>query len=482
MIEKRKSSTENDQSPKKQSPNTDTTIEDKSSIGINLNELKSNKRHKKGKIFKNSTNCSTERLRCEYLLPQKGNRQCSMTRRKNERFCALHLSADLNSQLQNDINMSNKNESWKKRVQCPYGPNHTVRVDQYKKHLKRCPNRPIQPKESWYKNDYNLSEPITEDIFIDINYSKWIPIVKETFKRLQLDIEEIPEEILTHEGLNNRMSELEVQKHAVQQSSLIGHMEQMQLLDSNNLYIEFGCGRAELSRYVAQAIYLKHTTVKNCNKLRFLLIDRDSCRMKMDTKIIKDYKMLITDHDDNKCKEPKVERIRADIKDVIFDEAVKLTSPIENQPFIAISKHLCGAATDLTIKCLENHRDSNYIFKAFIVALCCRQKCSYSCFPSIGKKLLLKHGIDMEGFNSIKKMTSWALCGRRQHMEHDDDGNDHPSGLTIHEREIVGDMCRRIIDYTRVESIKSNGWDAKLVKYVKSDVSKENVCMLVTPN
>jgi tRNA:m4X modification enzyme len=55
---------------------------------------------------------------------------------------------------------------------------------------------------------------------------------------------------------------------------------------------------------------------------------------------------------------PNVKRIIVDIKDLCLSNVDILKDEQGNQkPVIAFSKHLCGSATDLTLKCLANYAE-----------------------------------------------------------------------------------------------------------------------------
>jgi len=101
------------------------------------------------------------------------------------------------------------------------------------------------------------------------------------------------------------------------------------------VYVEFGAGRAGLSSFVAAKL------IENDNKSNvFLAIDRDTRRFKLD----KEYKDIMTTF-----------RERLDISD--FDLATflqkkkesKELNPEQDLRLIAIAKHLCGGATDLSL-------------------------------------------------------------------------------------------------------------------------------------
>jgi tRNA:m4X modification enzyme len=261
------------------------------------------------------------------------------------------------------------------------------------------------------------------------------------------------------------MNELTNQKHAIQQSSLISHLNENGLLSSNLNYMEFGCGRAELSRYTLKSII--HQDSKAAD---FFLIDRSPCRMKLDGKMIKDAE------DSNL--ETKVFRVKMDIKDLNADYVI--SNEFQNdKKFVAISKHLCGAATDLTIQCILKNQLLKESFQGMIVAMCCRHCCDYSKLDDHSKEYLTQREITQAGFQHLMKFASWAVNGRRPDMK-DEDGSDHPSGLSLGERETLGLKARRIIDESRKYALERNGFTAKLCQYVRPEVSLENTCLIVS--
>ena len=94
------------------------------------------------------------------------------------------------------------------------------------------------------------------------------------------------------------------------------------------------------------------------------------------------------------------------------------------QKVIAISKHLCGAATDLAINSLVNFvensvpstENTDQIINnktpllGIMIALCCHHRCSWNTF--VGKKYLLERaGFSPDEFTLLCGLTSWATCG-----------------------------------------------------------------------
>lgn len=366
----------------------------------------------------------------------------------------------------------------RKRVPCPLDPHHSVWEDQVQHHLKKCRARPAAPPtDPWFSENFNVQGCEKEAMstrFKDtpINTSKWIETVRKVYEE---EISSIPlrVDVRHHKGLDQRLGELANAKHAIQQASLIGHMDDLGMLEPENTVVEFGSGRGELSRYVSRTILLKQlskTDNASVKSQSHVLIDRASNRMKLDSKITKDFEELVGEASVEQY--PEIMRIKADIKDIKLDAVEGL----RDDGIAIISKHLCGCATDLTLQCL---RKSSQKFKGLVIALCCRQLCTYETFPEYGRRWLSERRIDAEGFYALARMTSWAVCGsRRKQGEADVPGGD---GLTEADRHQLGMCARRILDTARVEALRQASYDAEVVQYVDPSVSPENHCLIIRP-
>lgn len=420
-------------------------------------------------------------LQCEYFIAKK-NRRCCMQRKADRKYCSEHLV---------DNNEPDKGE----RVPCPLDNNHSVWSKNLTNHLKKCNAKPKENEEIWYEKDLNtkLGVDITEDSFKndgndndneddDLNekelYEKYIPIlrnIKDHFEPLGFSISK-------HSGLKNRLSEVSNQKHAIQQSSLIGNMKKRGLLDINKFYLEFGCGKGELSRFVNLSV-LEDLQVKDLagkSKYGYGFIDRGVNRMKMDSKIVKD------------AKENTIEvnittkRSKIDIKDLHVDKFLK---DIDPEHVVVISKHLCGAATDLTFKLLLNSsllQGNSDKFGGLLIAMCCRHVCAYDQLLPESRAFLQSKGFrSLSSFNILKKIVSWAVCGKRDGTNEESTG-EHISGLTFKEREELGLVARRLIDESRVFAmnllVNPLGFHTEMFWYVEKEITLENVCLCIIPD
>lgn len=98
-------------------------------------------------------------------------------------------------------------------------------------------------------------------------------------------------------------------------------------------------------------------------KTSVLLVERASHRHKQDNKLDKS--------------EGKASRIRADIADLILSkvEAVETTKSV-----VGVTKHLCGDATDLAIRCLSKLQEDNGKVAGCLMAFCCHHRCRWTSY------------------------------------------------------------------------------------------------------
>jgi tRNA:m4X modification enzyme len=304
----------------------------------------------------------------------------------------------------------------------------------------------------------------------DIDVIEWIEPVRRAYGKVNLE-HPLRVDIRKHDGLEQRLEELGNQKHAIQQASLIGHMDSLGMLAPHRTIVEFGCGRGELSRYVARSmleIQLRNGRKRLASSQSHLLIDRASQRMKLDSKITKDFEELVGGAVAGQL--PAIKRIKIDIKDLNLDGVQELRPA----GICVISKHLCGCATDLTLQCLRN---SSVELGGAVIALCCRQLCTYETFAPAARDWLAELGFDARGFHALTRMTSWAVCGSRRKPDEPDVAG--ANGLTEAERHQLGMYARRIIDMARVVALQKDSYEAEIVQYVDASISLENHCLIV---
>lgn len=103
-----------------------------------------------------------------------------------------------------------------------------------------------------------------------------------------------------------------------------------------------------------------------------------------------------------------VERIFIDLKDVDLDSVLS----VDCKNVILMGKHLCGSATCMSLRAVENllkRRPSISITIA--IATCCQQLCSWESF--VGQDCGSFANISDSDFQKISKATSWHVCNKK---------------------------------------------------------------------
>lgn len=379
------------------------------------------------------------------------------------------------------------------RVPCPLDPSHTIDPKRLRAHLRKCNKArldlSIQSKHKdipWFRENINWNhvssagqeaglEPVSNDKMVECIGLIRLIIEKEfgtdplpLLQKRNALLEATPR----YEALTNR-------KHAAQQSSLIQHLIESGLWPTATpiQFIELGCGRAELSRYVNIATQLDRSPV--CS---FLLIDRSSQRMKFDNKFHDD---ISTMNSPGETQKMVIRREKMDIKDLNLDPLLD-----RQKPCVAISKHLCGVATDLSIRCLLNSEICRENLTGVLIAMCCRHVCrpaQYANIPYI-EQLLAKYNPAAKTalgytdfFNCLRKYCSYATCGVMPGTDLHT-GTDHFTKLSFEQRQQLGHMARRIIDHGRCLTFNDSplGFHARLFRYVDRSTTLEDTALLVS--
>lgn len=378
---------------------------------------------------------------CQFFVKRK-QRFCKMMVKKDKNFCAEHSTSD--------------EKAAAKRIPCPLDPKHSVEEKNLQKHLQKCNAKEPEKYPEFIKKGCNLygeeEHPKSEDADKDLKLQD-VPldqIAKVTSKVEKLFAEFIEGKIETnfqsHKSLESELSSdncgEERKKHLAQTSSILGIMQSEDFFQPQTCFIEYGAGKAALTFYLAQA-------TEDLPKSKILVVDRASHRHKKDN-LVKD--------------KEKIERIRADIADL---QLSGLSTVDDQTHFAAISKHLCGVATDLTLRCIVNGNcEMSIKTRNVLICVCCHHRCVWRSFT--GKKWLELNEIDEKTFAIITRMASWCVCGDRS-------GGQRKS---TKERELIGWKCKRLLDFARIQYLIEHGYEPKLSFYIEKSVTPENVCIL----
>ncbi|XP_053179081.1 tRNA:m(4)X modification enzyme TRM13 homolog [Scomber japonicus] len=451
--------------------------------------------------------------RCSFFVEKK-NRFCKMIVGKGKTFCGEHSTVE--------------EGSGSRRIVCPLDPKHTVSEDKLEKHLKKCNSRE-KPKPVYFVENINAGSADGDATLQQVCLSErsrtqlqsLVDKLKSAMTGLQCDVED---SILSHpalqQELNNPKNGDSALKHLKQQSSLLGHMEALGLLGRGRSFVEFGAGRGKLSHWIHEALKTCEQP-KTCDDLQLLLVERCSTRFKVDGK-----------HQD-----PGVEfvRLQVDIQHLDLSRVPQLRQ--KKLPLVGVGKHLCGAATDLALRCLletpepretepppKRLRPSEPAagdrpspdpnpgpgpvqgpgpgpvqgpgpgrVQGLAVALCCHHRCDWQHY--VGQQFFLQRGLGAEEFSAFCRMSSWATCGLRPtnpdprsedptEEEHEPaEETDAVNGfLSADERQRLGRLCKRLIDCGRIHFLQRHGFTGSLTRYITSDITLENVLLTAVPS
>lgn len=408
-------------------------------------------------------------------------------------------------------------EGERKRIPCPLDNKHTVFEDNLTKHLKKC-NSKEKPKPIYYVKDINAGcasedETVKEISIADRTKEELDDLIVKLKNALQGLNTKLIENTLSHsalhESLNDPKNGDSAFKHLKQQASILGNMEALELLSPNRCYIEFGAGKGKLSHWI-------HIALKSAENVHFLLVERSSTRFKVDGK--------------HKNADSTFDRLQVDIQHLDLRKVPLLRE--KGLPVIGVGKHLCGAATDLALRCLFEHnctsKDDEPPFKrvklnqaegaggkdmkpvpstegretgkeivvsGLAIALCCHHRCDWRHY--VGKEFFRERGLGPEEFAAFQRMSSWATCGMRKAAETTsehkrDEEKEHEMSdeavldtlngfMSVEDREQIGRLCKRLIDHGRVHYLQKKGFKTSMKYYTSRDVSLENVLLAAIP-
>lgn len=294
-------------------------------------------------------------------------------------------------------------------------------------------------------------------------WSVWAPKISD-----ELIVSEIP----AVEGITapNRI------KHLIQNESIIQHLKRAGMWDHTSLYIEWGGGNAKLSQEVQHSLHSDH-----------IIIDRKTPKVKGDVK---------------RDRQLGWKRITIDIKDIQLDGIPEVaaishshSSPSKHTSICSFSKHLCGAATDLTVRCLEHYH--SHAKDSLLIALCCHHRCTWRSY--IGRTFFEDSlGLSRQDFELMTRLSSWATSGTASSSNTDavettSAGSDDENDTNEHENTYLVDVganmnpdektrwgwrCKRILDVGRIEYLRKLGYQPELKYYVPQSVSLENILLV----
>ncbi|XP_071328953.1 tRNA:m(4)X modification enzyme TRM13 homolog isoform X2 [Trachinotus anak] len=435
--------------------------------------------------------------RCGFFVEKK-NRFCKMIVGRGKIFCGEHATMEEGS-------------SSSRRIICPLDPKQSV----------------------YYVENTNAGSADGDETVQQVSLCERsrteLESLLDKLKTAVRGLCDVDDSVLSHpvlqEELSNPKNGHSAHKHLKQQSSILGHLEELGLLGRGRCFVEFGAGRGKLSHWIHEALKTRDH-LKTCEDLQLLLVERCSTRFKVDGK-----------HQDVGV---QFERLQVDIQHLDLSKVPLLRQ--KKLPLVGVGKHLCGAATDLALRCLletsglrdetepppkrlkpsalaaDSGPDSSPVSEdsgpgpgsgsgsgpgsgpvlGLAVALCCHHRCEWRHY--VGKQFFLQQGLGAAEFSAFCRMSSWATCGLRpinqDHLPQDPtnqrrDDEEHEAAeerdavngfLSAGERDQVGHLCKLLIDSGRLHFLRTKGFNSKLSRYVDAQTTLENMLLTAVPS
>lgn len=150
------------------------------------------------------------------------------------------------------------------------------------------------------------------------------------------------------------------------------------MISKDPVYIEFGAGRGMLSLGVDYCLngYLPTdpSYPQTASQGKYLLIDMSPVRFKADRWL--------------RHKGTNFLRITGNIRDIDLRK-VPIFESQDNRKMVGIAKHLCGVATDYTIRCFLNSVKESLEGVGLCIATCCHHRCQWHSFAGCNTYLSL---------------------------------------------------------------------------------------------
>jgi tRNA:m4X modification enzyme len=401
---------------------------------------------------------------CSFFLTKK-RRNCKMRVKTGALYCAEHLTS---ADAEDDTKVVVEDA----RIPCPLDPAHSVYESRLKAHLKKCNARIPEIIPSYFYRDLNLCPADSRLQSSNQNkptFTELVSRINRVYTEVLQERHEISQRLLGDASHSVKDSD----KHRLQQEALTELiLKNVSVTNQEKVVvIEFGAGKGGLSNYIWEEYFMKHPE----RSVDFILIDRSNSRCKRDAKM--------------KHEGANVRRIFIDIKDLDLNDLLSGYEASKTH-FLWISKHLCGAATCLTLNSLQGQLDLA-VKGTLCVALCCHQACSWSSYPN--KQFLYEKGLilseeDGEGvFKMLCSITSWAVCCFRAANEENAeakrlkfDASDEVE-FSDEQKEATGRMMKRLLDHGRELKLRQkrdgNKFSCKLMHYIEENVTLENAVL-----
>ena len=243
------------------------------------------------------------------------------------------------------------------------------------------------------------------------------------------------------------------------------------------LVLDIGAGKALFTRAVYEALDRKVAVIaldarrpkKTSHKTGDMFYDPDP-----ENKI-----------NENRVRDEPYTRVVADVRYLAAKTLVPMREA-KNGGVVAITKHLCGGATDGSIIALCKEPLMEYV-GACCFAPCCHQKtrkdqyCNIAFLESMGfcrTHVGMRDGIQDTDFKNFGMLISMSRAKNLQHWEYK---KSHLLDLLGFERAAqLGRQARRLFEEGRIRYLRQHGFEVKLVRYCEESITGDNLAIIAT--
>eukprot|EP00931_Biecheleriopsis_adriatica_P083027 TRINITY_DN56542_c0_g1_i1.p1 TRINITY_DN56542_c0_g1~~TRINITY_DN56542_c0_g1_i1.p1 ORF type:complete len:497 (+),score=94.77 TRINITY_DN56542_c0_g1_i1:91-1581(+) len=448
-----------------------------------------------------------EVIRCSFVVPNKG-RRCRFPVLPGTSRCGAHREdADDGP-----------------RIPCPLDPNHTVFAKRLKQHLKVCTkvrDESVVEKQPFFRRGVNLAAAGPGDPLLPATPSApssaepvssaapevveaWMLRIAEAWPRAVREVlgpDVVPEELLELSVVSQGGDVGHAEKHEVQNQALAQLILKDSLLSTSStqasqaVVVEFGSGKGGLASAVLGL----------CPGVRCVLVEREPRRHKFENRqdkreeTVLRLRLDIADFDlggfVSQALDPsKLPKARDFVSGALSVSAASATEgrlgpaerleelwcsaaalqaagPWPPTKLLACAKHLCGGATDITLRALSAFKVGGTGTQpgsgaAVCVATCCHHRCDAQSY--VNRDFLSRIGLcsTPEEFAQFVSTAGWAVGGA--------------GGARDLPKRRVGMMAKRILDLGRVAWLREELGlaDATLTDYIGKAVTPENIAIV----
>ncbi|MES1909068.1 MAG: hypothetical protein MHM6MM_001874 [Cercozoa sp. M6MM] len=170
-------------------------------------------------------------------------------------------------------------------------------------------------------------------------------------------------------------------KHALQHAALCAQLRETASLRRETTLVEFGAGKAELSKTLA----LTSQRLHGDEGVRVVCVDMQNFRHKCERVL-----------------QERARRLRVNLRHLDLRRVPWLVSSLRVD---CVAKHLCGCGTDYALRSLRTalQGDTKVPLGSLVISLCCHHKCTWASF--CGRAFLQQHGINNDRYQTSTKHT-----------------------------------------------------------------------------